>query len=94
MDAHDVRACQELILAHVSEAHFIIEACMLSTCVNKDVHVESLSSTAHILADIPEANQADGTATDSPTVCKHTFVPISSLEHIDSFGDAAVDAKY
>ena len=94
MDAHDVRASQELILTHVSEAHLIIEASMLSTSANNDVHVKGLGSTAYILANISESNQTNRLATDSPTVCKHSFVPISSLEHIDSLGDAAVDAKY
>ena len=66
---------------------------MLSACANKDVHVEGLGSTTHIFADISEANQTNRLATDSPTVCKHSFIPISSFEHIYSFGDAAVNAK-
>jgi hypothetical protein len=91
VDRDYVSVREQIILAHVREAHLLVHAWLLGTCGDDDIHAKGLGSLANELTDVTEANDSDGAATDSLAGGKHSFVPFLVLEERVAFSCAAVD---
>lgn len=91
VDRYNIGTGKELVLAHIGETKFLLEASLLSASADNDLHVEGLGGSADKLADVTEANESEGAALDTSAVSKHTLVPLSLFEHVDAFGGATVD---
>ena len=91
MQTDDVSASQKLILAHVREAQLFVKAGLLCPCADNDFHVECARSSAYKLANITESNEANRAALDAPAVSKHALVPVTCLEHSNTFSHPSVN---
>ena len=94
MYTHDVRARKKFILGDVSEIKLFIKTRFNCARRNKHFHIEGASRPANILSNVSEANKPKGSPLDTSTLRKHSFVPVTTLQHGDSFSHAAIDAQY
>lgn len=93
VDSDNVSVGQQVILAHVGEAQLLVQAWLLGTCRDDDIHTKSFGSLAHELANVSKANDTDSSATNSRARGKHSFVPLLLLEERVSLSCAAIDRQ-
>ena len=93
VQTNDVSASQELVLAHVREAQLFIKAFLLRARADNHLHFKSSCGLAHKLANIAEANKADGAAFDASAVREHALIPISSFQHVNAFSHTPVNGE-
>lgn len=92
VDTHNIAVCEKLMKRwSILKAKLLVQSWVLSASVDKDIHIEGLSSFMHQLSDVSEPYQTKSATFNASAVCEHSLVPFLFLEKLHSFWNASVD---